>query len=489
MIGYIAVFALGLTAVGAHEDGRLALLQSNETQRRAHLAGDAQLLTSVMDETMVSISKGELSTASREAIQARFAGYFQSVRYRSWDDMIPPLIRIADDGSLATMAVKKLIDMQGVNADGDSTARQFVQFVWDATYRRLDDGRWALASNASSQKPLSAEEASAARIALSEDHAVIDQPDLVPEGVAFDSSTGTTFVSSTYRRKIVAISADGAVRDFKSEGEDGLWSTLGMEVDEARRALWVVTANLHAVLPMRIPEQSSDWQSQLLRFDVDTGELHGRFGPELNGRVGLNDVCVTADGRVFVTESMQGMVLELDTESGALRELVLSTPMTFPNGITHDDQGVLYVSHRNGVRIINPATGDQREMLRPDDMTIERFDGLAWFQGRLIGNQPHLNRIVELTLADGGRAVESQRILEANHPAFDQPSTGEVAISRHSNGDRQAHFIFLANAQMRSAFQWRNVDAGIDATTLRATNELESILLLKVPLFVGDSPA
>lgn len=464
---------------------RRELLASNELQRHAHLIGDAAALTSTIAEQMTSVGRGEITISTHAEIQQRFAGYFRTVRYRSWDDMIPPIIRIADDGSLATMTVQKLIDLQGVGDGGSLTQHHFSQFAWDATYRNAG-GQWQIVSNTSTQKSLTAEEAANARVAMSRRFALVAQPDLVPEGVAFDPTTGTTFLSSTYRRKIVAIHEDGSVSDFKAEGEDGLWSTLGMEVDEANRSLWVVSANLHDVLPMRLPDPDTHWQSEVLHYDVDSGALRGRYAIVLNGNIGLNDLCVTDEGRVFVTESVQGKILEVDRTGQPMVELSVNEPMVFPNGITHDDHGRIYVAHQTGVRLINPDSGEQTELTRPVGMAIDRFDGLAWFDGRLIGNQSYRNRILELKLNGDGNSVVSQRILEANHPAFDQPSTGEVVVFQEDDGARAAKFVYLANAQMRSAFAWPGDgpgDAdGIDTATLRDDEELEDILLLEVDL-------
>ncbi len=479
---YSLLVALGLSAGSVQDQARLGLLASNEIQRHAHMTGDAKLFASMLGDSMLSVDRGQFSRSSRAAIEQRFAAYFPTLRYRSWDDMRPPDIQIAADGSLATMTVQKLVVVEPVTADGTPADPQHTQFAWQASYAPDADGRWQVQSTAGSRQELSAEEAAAAAIAMSSEYAVIAEPELVPEGVAHDSLTDTIFVSSTYGRKIVAVDADGSVRDFKSEAEDGLWSALGMEVDASARALWVVSGNLHEVLPMRIPEPETHWRSELLRFDLDSGRLAGRFGHADTERSGLNDVTVTDAGEVYVTDSVRGQVLQVDTQSQQLRAIALDESIVFPNGITHDDRGVLYVSHRQGVRMIDPVSGRQSELQRPDWMVIEGFDGLAWHAGTLIGNQPHRQRILELTLSDDGASVLSQRILEANHPAFDQPSTGEVVVDTGPAGNPRARFVYLANAQMRSAFEWQNAERGAAETTLRPREELEDVLLLSVDL-------
>src|SRR5262245_28904920 len=67
---------------------------------------------------------------------------------------------------------------------------------------------------------------------------VLQDRELIPEGIAYDPSSRTFFVGSTYERKIVAVDADGRARDFTSEKQDGLWGLVGMKVDAPRRLLW-----------------------------------------------------------------------------------------------------------------------------------------------------------------------------------------------------------------------------------------------------------
>ena len=70
----------------------------------------------------------------------------------------------------------------------------------------------------------------------------IQEKDLIPEGTAYDSVTQQVFISSMYKRKIVAIRKDGSTYDFIKEAQDSIWGTLGMEIDPMRRKLWVISS-------------------------------------------------------------------------------------------------------------------------------------------------------------------------------------------------------------------------------------------------------
>ena len=62
----------------------------------------------------------------------------------------------------------------------------------------------------------------------------IADPTIIPEGIAYDRATGSFFVSSQYERKIARIDAKGAVSDFLSEAQDGIWMTVSASLSMRR---------------------------------------------------------------------------------------------------------------------------------------------------------------------------------------------------------------------------------------------------------------
>src|SRR5215470_13317614 len=68
----------------------------------------------------------------------------------------------------------------------------------------------------------------------------VHEKGLVPESIAYDERTGTFYLSSVYKRKILSVTKAGDAKVFSSDA-DGLWSVMGMKVDPARRLLWVCT--------------------------------------------------------------------------------------------------------------------------------------------------------------------------------------------------------------------------------------------------------
>jgi hypothetical protein len=98
----------------AHEQ----LLELHEAQRRAHVQEDAAGLVALFDEPFFELRDGVLQQPTREASLARLQRYFDAVEFLAWDDISPPRIEIARDGSMATMAVQKLVRVRTQDADG-----------------------------------------------------------------------------------------------------------------------------------------------------------------------------------------------------------------------------------------------------------------------------------------------------------------------------------------------------------------------------------
>ena len=441
------------------------LLRSNEIQRIAHLENDAALLANEIADTMMSIQRGEISYASNQAIQQRFENYFKQVKYTSWDDTRLPIIQVSADGQMASVSVQKFLDLQYADEEGKLGQHNYALFAWNAQYALVDD-QWKIVGNTSTDKSLTEEKALQLPIHLSEEYAEIAESDLIPEGIAHDNNTGTTYVSSTYKQKIVAIKADGSYSDFKTEREEGLWSTVGMEVDESNNVLWVVSFNGNEVLPMKYPEPETEWRSKIYAYHLPGGELIQAYEPRIKGKIAFNDLCVATNGKVYVSESLQNRVYCLDPTDASFTQLNIQDSMfIFPNGVTlSDDNTYLYIAVQSG--IVQYKLEDQSHVFlqNPSGIVSNRIDGLAYYKGSLIANQSYRKRILQFTLDEGGSAITHQRILEANNPYFDQPATGEIA---------ENSFIYLANTQMQSGFE-----NGV----LRDESELEAVKLLKVKL-------
>ena len=246
---------------------------------------------------------------------------------------------------------------------------------------------------------------------------------LSPEGLAWDPETGDLFTGSFLLRKIVRIRPDGVVSDLGDSANDGLGAVLGMWVDAARRELWAASGST-SMAEMTHP-------AELLRYDVDTGELVARYPvPESDEILLVNDVVVTPDGTAWLTESLAGRLYRMPPGSEAL-ELFLELPQFgFANGIAASGDGeTIYVAHAEGLSAIDPTTRTIEQVEPQGDFTLVSADGLSWADDGLIlvQNQPSLNnRVVWVGLDPTGRKATHLRQLAVGLPEGLSPYTSAV---------------------------------------------------------------
>ena len=126
----------------------------------------------------------------------------------------------------------------------------------------------------------------------------LSEPDLLTEGIAYDSATGVFFISSVRKGRILRVAGDGTTSEFAAV-EGGRWSPLGLRVDQSRAVLWVAAA----ALPQTAAHHAADsGRSALLRYDLRSGRLTGRYEPA-GGAHAFGDVLVSGNGDVYVTDS------------------------------------------------------------------------------------------------------------------------------------------------------------------------------------------
>lgn len=156
-LGMLAVAPAPAVAPAASSRPDLAALEAREEvaarhalEREAHLDRNVDLLVSLMSDDFVTIDEGEVHRPSRAENRARFDSYFKAVRFRKWDDMAPPAIRVSRDGSLATVVVRKEVVLTLVDAPEAKEERTI--FAWMETWEKRE-GRWLLVAVCSTRAP------------------------------------------------------------------------------------------------------------------------------------------------------------------------------------------------------------------------------------------------------------------------------------------------------------------------------------------------
>lgn len=125
------------------QDTDLAILRGLlEQERVAHFTRNPDLLVSLFAEEFINVSAGRVSRPSRADSQARFRAYFERSTFIEWDDLEPPLIRLAGDGSLAYAIVQKRVRLTA-NDEAGLPQEHLTLFAWVEIWEK-ETGEWKL---------------------------------------------------------------------------------------------------------------------------------------------------------------------------------------------------------------------------------------------------------------------------------------------------------------------------------------------------------
>jgi sugar lactone lactonase YvrE len=249
----------------------------------------------------------------------------------------------------------------------------------------------------------------------------LEDPKLIPEGIAYDPTSKQFFLGSIAQHKIIVTDAKGEAGDFSAPG-DRLDAVLGLAVDAARGHLYAVSTNGFE------DSGKTERRNAIMLYNLKDGRLMDRFvAPEA---MQLNDVAIAPDGTVYTTDSESGTVFRKKLDERTFTRLGERGGVRGANGITFSSNGILYVTLSTGIARVDTATGAVTRLSQPDTVVTGGIDGLYWHDGDLFGVQNGTNpgRVVRIALADKGSRVAGLTVLQSyHHPEFDEPTTGAIA--------------------------------------------------------------
>lgn len=260
------------------------------------------------------------------------------------------------------------------------------------------------------------------------DTAPVPQPaGQVPEGVAV-ARDGSVYLSSVRNGGIAVRRPDGTTHHWPTPAG----STLGLHLDAAQRTLWVAVAPLPQYAGVTVS------QTGLLALDAMTGKQRAWYPLVAEGAHAFGDFVLLADGSPIATDSVGGGVWRLDPEGGRWQPLAALAGLRSPQGITTFGDAIVVADYGSGLYRYDAGT-EVVTRIADGDASPYGIDGLYAHRGALIavqnGVQP--NRVSRFALDAGGTRIERATVLLMNHPAFDEPTLGQV------DGDR---FHVVANS-------------------------------------------
>lgn len=123
----------------AKELSTLADLQKQE--QAAHLQEEPAILVNMLNDTLVQIKNGEVTSFTKDQMTSRFMQYFDAVEFIKWEDSQPPVYAISDDGTMAHVLIRKHVE---VSIETDTTpTREITDFAWTELWKKKD-GRWKM---------------------------------------------------------------------------------------------------------------------------------------------------------------------------------------------------------------------------------------------------------------------------------------------------------------------------------------------------------
>jgi sugar lactone lactonase YvrE len=256
----------------------------------------------------------------------------------------------------------------------------------------------------------------------------VADPTFLPEGIAYDSKTGSFFLSSIHHRKIIRLDSHGKYSDFITEGQDDLWSVSGIGADSTRRTMWACSNRFDGAegFTTGMPKLA-----MLYAFDLDTGKLKRQYPIQKPGDDHFCDgVVVSPDGTVLVADSAGLAIYQVADGDQEPRILVAPEAGISPQGLALSQDGkTLFVSnYLSGLYAINLPSSKIKVVREHAQDSLAGIDGLVAYGKNLVaiqnGIQP--NRVVMLEMSDDGMTVEAVKTLEVNHPLFGEPTLGVV---------------------------------------------------------------
>lgn len=183
------------------------------------------------------------------------------------------------------------------------------------------------------------------------------EPDLFPEGIAYDPFRHWFYVSSVTRGDIGIVTMDGTYNPFITDPT--LTGTAGLELDKARKRLLVSNA-----------------EGGIGAYDLATGTriFYTDLSAVLPGAdIFINDIVVDPQGNAYVTNSFSPVIYKVDPYGNATiffeEEDFATGPGEFGfNGITYYQRGYLLVAFNLSNQIVRIPVRD------PESYSIVQLD-------------------------------------------------------------------------------------------------------------------
>ena len=186
-----------------------------------------------------------------------------------------------------------------------------------------DDDLKPLLSEAGWKKIAAQMEQHAAPVMHADEVCTLPIVDLMPEDITFNKTSGAFIVSSIQHHSLYRVSlpkgsdsprgskvsenskSDCEVKELPLEAQAKHWPVMAVSFDPARKLVWMTSSAMPGF--SGFPKED-DGKTALLAVDPRDGKVVRRLDLEAGGPAVLGDMSVTADGTVYVSDSLGGGV-------------------------------------------------------------------------------------------------------------------------------------------------------------------------------------
>lgn len=271
----------------------------------------------------------------------------------------------------------------------------------------------------------------------------LPQADTMPEDIAYvkplNAKSAPSFIVSSIQRHTlyrVALPSGGgkecSMQELPLPAEAKRWPTMAVSFDPKRKALWVTASAMQGF--SGFPKEDSG-KAQLLEVDPASGKVLRRFDPPTSGPTVLGDMSVTADGTVYVTDSVGGGVYRLrgDLQTAKLEKIAdgLFSPQT--PVLANDGKRLFIADYSMGIAVIDlPASGATAKVSYlpyPENVAAVALDGLYLDGDSLIGiqNGTDPERIIRFKLNHAQTEITGAEVIEQASDRMGDPTHAVLA--------------------------------------------------------------
>nr|WP_299382429.1 SMP-30/gluconolactonase/LRE family protein [Allomuricauda sp.] len=281
--------------------------------------------------------------------------------------------------------------------------------------------------------------------------------DLIPEGIAIDPVLQKVYINSLKHNKIMRCNLDGSnTEEFLGANVHGYLPGFGM----------TIKGNTLYALGNSLPKPRN--KSILLLLKASSGERIQSYPRDTNDFIYWNDIVISTQGKLYITDSESNNLYTLDAELGELKVYYSHDDIKHSNGIaiSSDDRYLYLATYTTGIRILDLNT---KELVNPPN-NYKGIDGMKFHNDCLVAivnskRDSNLNGVYQFTLNKDLTGIQSEEKIWSLQDPTDIPTTFAI----HDNA-----IYFVADSQLDMLDQQHN--------TITDRTLLNPYELIKLPI-------